>query len=80
MNWQEVRRHLRRGAELVFTDDIPGGWCFAVRHRGPREWRRSKLVKVRGLPLWAGMPSLSDTRSVRAALEMAIATDEHARI
>ena len=79
MNWKEVRKHLRLGAQLIYTDDIPGGWCFALLHRLPPEFGRSKLIKVQGIPIWAGVPSFSDTRSVRAALEMAIATDEYGR-
>ena len=72
MDWNDVRDHLQHGAELIFTDDIPGGSCFALRHRSSPDGR-SKLLKVQELPVWAKMLSRSDTRSVLAALEMAIA-------
>ena len=76
MNWNDVRDHLQHGAELIFTDDIPGGSCFALRQSSPDG--RSKLMKVQELPVWANkvwatVQSRSDTRSVRAGLEMSIA-------
>ncbi len=76
MDWNDVRDHLQHGAELIFTDDIPGGSCFALRRSSPDG--RSKLMKVQELPVWANtvwanVQSRSDTRSVLAALEMAIA-------
>ncbi len=81
MNLIEVRTHLRRGAELIFTNDIPGGLCFALRRRSPPETGRSngrsKLIKVQRLPVWAKVPTSSDTRSVLAALEMSIAREEY---
>ena len=72
MNWIDVRKYLRRGAELIFTNDIPGGLCLALRHRSAPGTGRSNLIKVRGLPVWAQLPSSSDARPVLAALEMAI--------
>ncbi len=30
MTWKDAKERLRQGAQLVFTNDIPGGWCFAV--------------------------------------------------
>ena len=72
MNWIEVRGHLRRGAELIFTKDIPGGLCLALRHRSVTGTGRSKLIKVRELPVWAKLPSPSHAREVLAELEMAI--------
>ena len=76
MDWNDVRDHLQHGAELIFTDDIPGGSCFALRRSSSDG--RSKLMKVQDLPVWANAvwanaQSRSDTRSVLAALEMAIA-------
>ena len=76
MSWKEVRKHLRLGARLIYTDEIPGGWCFALLHNTPPAPGVPKLIKVEEIPRWVGVPNPSDTRPVRAALEMAIATEE----
>lgn len=75
MNWREVHRHLRHGAKLIYTNEIPGGWCFAVRHASDRLPGRSTLIPIQRIPRWVGVPNPFDPRPVLAALEMSIAAD-----
>ena len=75
MTWREVREHLRKGAKLVYTNDIPGGWSFAIRHDPEGLPRRAKLIQVERLPDWVGVPSPWDHRPILAALEMSISAE-----
>lgn len=74
MSWKEIENRLRHGAKLVLTDDIPGGWCIAIRV--PCASGRHVLIRVGRLPAWVGDPRPDDRRPLMAAVEMLIASPE----
>lgn len=71
MNWNDIQEQLQRGAKLVFTDDIPGGWCFAI-YFPSADPERKVLIPVQRLPKWAGEPRPDDRRPLMAAVEMLV--------
>lgn len=73
MTWFEIEEQMQLGAELVFTNEIPGGWCFAIHVPSGVMSGRKVLMPVQRLPEWAGEPRPDDRRSVMAALEQLLA-------
>ena len=75
ITWKEVKEHVRQGAQLVYTNDIPGGCCLALRHWPNGSTGRAKMIRIGSFPRGIGLPNPADHGPILTGLETSIATE-----
>ena len=70
---KDVQEYVRQGARLVYTNDIPGGCCLALRYRPTGSAGRAMLIRIGSCPGGIGLPNSADHGPILAGLEAWIA-------